>query len=79
VTNVHGHGTWRCVCVGYGTHPGDYVKGVINHVVELAKGNLHLLSRAVQAGLGASDLEPPQLSGTETVDEQCAWYVELCV
>ena len=67
------------MCVGYGTYPGDYVKEVTNHVVELAKGNLHLLSRAVQAGLGVSGLEPPQLSGAETVDEQWAWYVEVCV
>ena len=52
---------------------------VANHVVELAIGNSYLLSYAVQAGLGVSDLEPPQCSGADVVEEQCAWCVEVCV
>jgi hypothetical protein len=70
------HGTWRCVCELDTVH--IHTKEVSNHVVELAICNLNLLLRAVQAGLGFSDLKPHQLSGTEAVDEQCAWYVEVC-
>ena len=41
--------------------------------------NLHLLFRAEQAGMDVFDLELPQISGLEVVDEQCAWYVDVCV
>ena len=40
---------------------------------------LRLLSRAVPAGMGVSDLEPPGISGVEVADEQHAWNVEVCV
>jgi hypothetical protein len=52
---------------------------VSNHGVRLAICNLHLLPRAVQAGLGVSGLELPESSGTKVVEEQCAWCVEMCV
>ena len=56
-----------------------HVMKVSNHVLKLTTGNLHLLPRVVQAGLGVSDLEPPEFCGLEVMDEQCAWYVEVCV
>ena len=56
-----------------------HVTYVSNHIVELAICNLHLLFRTVQAGLGVSDLQPPDFGGLEVIDEQCAWYVEVCV
>ena len=49
-----------------------HMKEVTNHDVELAIGNPHLHPRAVQAGLGVSDREPPQISGAKGVEEQCA-------
>ena len=55
------------------------VISIPSHVLELPIYNLHLLSLAVQAGLDVFDLEPPQVSGLEVVDGQCAWYVEVCV
>ena len=64
------HGTLSCVRELDTVH--IHVKKVANHVVELATWNLHLLSCAVQAGLGVSDLEPLQFSGAEVVEEQCA-------
>ena len=64
------HGTWRCVCELDTVH--IHVKKVANHVAGLAICNLHLLSRAVQAGLGASDLKPPEFGGLEVMDEQYA-------
>ena len=74
MSNVHG--TWRCVCGLDTVH--IHVMKVANQVVELAKGNLHLLPRAVQAGLGVSDPQLPEFGGLEVVGEQCAWYVEVC-
>ena len=56
-----------------------HVMQVFNHVLKVAICNLHLLSRVVQAGLGVSGLEPPKFGGLEVTDEQCAWYVEVCV
>ena len=55
------------------------VISIPNHVLELSVCNLHLLFRAVQAGMDAFDLELPQISGLEVVDEQCAWYVKVRV
>ena len=75
MSNVHG--TWRCVCEQNTEH--IHLVKVLNHDVELAICNLHLLACAVQAGLGISDLGPLQFSGAEAVEEQCAWYVEVCV
>ena len=75
MSNVHG--SRRCVCGLDTVHM--QVKKVSNRLVELAICNLHLLVRAVQAGLGVSHLKPPQFSGTEAVDGQCEWYVEVCV
>ena len=71
------HGTWRCVCELDTAH--IHVISIPNHVLELAICILRLMSLAVQAGMGLSDLEPPQVSGVEAVDEQCVWYVEVCV
>ena len=70
MSNVHG--TLRCMCELDTVH--IYLKKVPNHVVELVIGNLHLLPRAVQAGLGVSDLEPSEFEfgGLEVMDEQCA-------
>ena len=56
-----------------------HVLAASNHAEKLAIGNLHLLPRAVQAGTGVSDLEPPTFGCVEVVDEQYAWYVEVCV
>ena len=50
-----------------------------NLVLEPDICNLNLLPRAVQAGLGVSDLQPSEFGGLEVIDEQCAWYVEVCV
>jgi len=49
-----------------------HVISVSNHVMELFICNLHLLRRAVQAGMDVFDLELPQISGLEVVDGQCA-------
>ena len=57
----------------------SHVKKVANRVLKLAICNMHLLPRAVQAGLGVSDLKPPEFGGLEVVGEQYAWYVEVCV
>ena len=56
-----------------------HVMPIPNHAVELSIFNLHLLLRAAQAGMDVFDLELPQSSGLEVVDEQCAWYVKVCV
>ena len=50
-----------------------------NLVLEFATGTLHLLHHAVPADMGEFELKLPELSGVETEDEQCAWYVEVCV
>ena len=71
------HGTWRCVCELDTVH--IHVILIPNHVLELGIFNLHLLPRAVKAGMGVLVLEPTQISGLEDVHEQCAWYVEVCV
>ena len=73
MSNVHG--TWRCVCELDTVHIHE--KKVANHVLQLAIFNMHLLSRAVQAGLGVSDLKPPEFGGLEVVGEPYAWYVEV--
>ena len=65
MSNVHG--TWRCVCELDTMH--IHVMEVSNHVVELAICNLHLMFRAVTAGLVVSDLEPPHFSGLGVMDE----------
>ena len=64
------HGTWRYVCELDTKH--IHLKKVSNHAEKLAICNLHLLPRAVQARLRASDLEPPEFGGVEVADEQCA-------
>ena len=56
-----------------------HMKKVANHVLELVICNMHLLPRAVQAGLGVSDPQPPEFGGLVVVGEHCAWYLELCV
>ena len=71
------HGTWRCVCELDTAH--IHVMAIPNHAVELSVCILHLLSLAIQAGMGLFDLEPPQVSDVEAVDELCAWYVKVCV
>ena len=71
------HGTWRCVCELDTAH--IHVISTPNLVLELPICNLHLLFRAVQAGVDVFDLKPPQVSGLEVVDGQCAWYMEVCV
>ena len=75
MSNVHD--TWRCVCGLDTVH--IHVMEVSNHVLRLAIDSLQLLPGAVQAGLGVSDLQPSDFSGLEVMDEQCAWYVEVCV
>ena len=69
MSNVHG--TWRCVCEL--DTPHIHVIAVPNHVLELGICNLHLLPRAVQAGMGVLVLEPTQVSRFEVADEQSAW------
>ena len=64
------HGTWRCVSELDTVH--IHVMEVSNHDVELPIGNPHLLSCTVQAGLGVSNLEPPEFGGLEFMDAQCA-------
>ena len=56
-----------------------YVIEASNLGLVLAVEILHLLPCAVPAGMDAFELEPPQNSGAEVVDEQCAWYVGVCV
>ena len=70
------HGTWRCVYELDTVH--IHVKKVASHLVELAIGNRDLYPRAVQAGLGVSDLQPPDFGCLEVVVEQCSWCVEVC-
>ena len=48
-------------------------------VLEFAIGMLCLLPHAVSAGMGEFELKPPGISGVEVVEEQHAWYVEVCV
>ena len=48
-------------------------------VPEFAIGILHLLPNAVLAGMGTSKPTLLELSGVEVVEEQHAWYVEVCV
>ena len=71
------HDTWRCVCGLDTVH--IHVMEVSNHVLRLAIDSLQLLPGGVQTGLGVSDLQPSDFSGLEIMDEQCAWYVEVCV
>ena len=71
------HGTRRCVFKLDTAH--IHVMATSNHESELATCNMHLLFHTVQSGLGVSDIQPTGLSGVEVVDEQCAWYVEVCV
>ena len=56
-----------------------HVISTSNLELELSICNLHFLFCAVQAGVGVFDLKPPQVSGLEVVDGQCAWYMEVCV
>jgi len=70
-------GTWRCVCEQDTAH--IHVIIAPNNVLELAIYNLHLLPRAVPAGMGILKPQPTQREGVEVVEEQCAWYVEVCV
>ena len=67
---------WRCVRELDTAH--IHVLAASNHAVVLAICKLHLLPRAVHAGLVVYDLQPPELGGVEVVDEQCAWYVRVC-
>jgi len=67
-------GTWRCVCDQDTAH--IHVMLVASRILELAICNLHLLPRAVPAGMGIPELQPTQREGVEVVDVQCAWYVE---
>ena len=71
------HGTLGCVCEQDTAH--IHVILVANRVLELAVCNLHLLPRAVPAGMGILELEPTQTGSVEVVAEQCAWYVKVCV
>ena len=66
-------GTWRCVCEQDTAH--IHVMVVANRIVELAMCNLHLLIRAAQESSNQSE-EKVWRSWT---DDQCAWYVEVCV
>ena len=68
-------GTWRCVCEQDTAH--ILVMLVANRILELAICNLHLLPRAVPAGMGILELQPTQRGGVEVgvADKQCAWYV----
>ena len=70
-------GTWRCVCEQETAH--IHVMLMANRILELDICNLHLLPRAVPAGMDILELQPIQREGVEVVDEQCAWYVEVCV
>ena len=56
-----------------------HVIDVSSRVLEFAIGILCLLHRAVSAGMGEFEPTPPGLSGVEVVEEQHAWYVEVCV
>ena len=56
-----------------------HVIEVSSLVLEFAIGILHLLPRAVPAGMGASKPKLLELSGVEIVEDQHAWYVEVCV
>ena len=56
-----------------------YVIEVSRIALEFAIGILHLLPHAVPAGMGASKPKLLELSGVEVVEEQHAWYVEVCV
>ena len=49
------------------------------HDLELTICNLHLLPRAVPAGMDILELQPIQMEGVEVVDWQCAWYVEVFI
>ena len=52
---------------------------VTSLVLEQAIGILHLLPHAVPADMGEFEPELPGISGVEAVEEQHAWYVEVCV
>ena len=56
-----------------------HVIDVSSLVVEFTIGILCLLHRAVSAGMSEFELKPPGISGLEVVEEQHAWYVEVCV
>ena len=70
-------GTWRCVCEQDTAH--IHVMVVTNRILGLAICNLHLLPRAVSAGMGILELHPIHTRGVEVVDVQIAWYAEVCV
>ena len=55
------------------------VTEVSSLVLEFAIGMLCLLPHAVSASVGEFELGPPGISGVEVVEEQHAWYVEVCV
>jgi len=59
--NMEGGGACDCVCELDTAH--IHVMATSNHVLELAIGNMHLLSRAVQACFDVSDIQPPDISG----------------
>ena len=71
------HGTWRCVCEQDTMR--IHVIEASKLVLEFATGILHLLPRVVPADMDAFELKPTELSGVDIVDEQYAWYVEVCV
>ena len=56
-----------------------HVIEVSSLVLELGICILHLLPHAVPAGMGEFELEPPGISGVDAVEEQHAWYMEVCV
>ena len=75
--NGNVRGTWRCVCEQDTAHSHVIIAPI--HFPDLAVCNLHILPRAVPAGMGILELQPTHTRGVEVMDEQCAWYVEVCV
>ena len=71
------HGTWRCVCEQ--DTVSIHVTEVSSFVLELAICILRLLFHAVSAGICAFKPNLLELIGVEAVEEQHAWYVEVCV
>ena len=69
-------GTWRCVCEQDTAH--IHVMVVANRILEPAIRNLHLLLRAAQAAQESSNQSEVKVWRSWS-DEQCAWYVEVCV
>ena len=56
-----------------------HVIEVSSLVLEFAIYILHLLPHDVPAGMSEFESKLPELSGVEVVEEQHAWYVEVCV